>query len=407
MVCLEAMALGAPVVASDAGGLSEIIEHGSSGVLFPAGDVDALAGALASVLTDSSLRERIAGAAPPRVRLLCDAGRAVKSLEDLVRGSRAGNLAPPSTHAAHSPASASTPAASIVIPCFNLGQYLPQTLDSLRAQTRRDFEIIVIDDGSSDPSTIACLDSLPRDIRLVRQPNAGLSAARNTGLREARAPWVIPLDADDIVAPTLVERLLATSEAHPELDYISPLVSYFETDPSHSTGGWIPLGPDRDLLLFRNVGGAASGSLIRRDKALAVGGYDTWMTSYEDWEFWCRMAGDGCRGVVIPEFLLHYRVRPDSMFRTEALRRHAALHAYIVDRHASLPLNPSRTLRILQFLADADPHAEARGIIRENMRYRVMDSINDALKRAGVQRALKGITVKVLRAGRRGGSRAD
>lgn len=412
MVCLEAMCLSVPVVASDAGGLSEIIEDGKSGLLFPAGDPAALAATLERALTDTSLRASIASAGPARVKSLCDPKRIVQDLERLVstRERAATTSPPPRPPVPTRAAKSSAPRASFVIPCFNLGRYLPQTLASIRAQTRQDFETIIIDDGSTDPDTISLLDSLASapqapSLRLVRQPNAGLSAARNTGLREARAPWVIPLDADDLIAPTLVEKLLAGAESHPALDYISPLVTYFETDPAIPTGGWVPLGPDRDLLLVRNVGGAASGSLIRKDAALAVGGYDTWMTSYEDWEFWCRLAAAGHRGSILPEFLLHYRVRPDSMFRTEALTRNTALHAYIISKHASLPSDPSRTLRLLQDLADADPASQARTIIRDNMRYRVVDSINDALKRAGVQRALKDITVKVLRAGRRGGAR--
>lgn len=401
MVCLEAMCLGAPVVAADAGGLGEIVEDGVSGVLFPAADLDALAGALERTLRDTGLRHALAAAAPERVRRLCDPARVVRLLEDAVAAARpTASPAMPSRAAASSPAAA-TPAVTIVIPYYNMGRYLPETLASVRAQTRRDFETIVVDDGSTDPESLSLLERLGSDVRIVRKPNGGLSSARNAGIREARTPWVLPLDADDLIAPTLLERVLAVAERYPELDVISPLVSYFIDDPARPTGGWVPLGLDRDLLLLKNVGAAASGTLIRRDAALAVGGYDEWMTSYEDWEFWCRMAGARRRAVVVPEFLLHYRVRRDSMFRTEATARHAALHAYIIARHATLPRDASRVLRVLQDLADFDPHASAMSIIRENIRYRVVDGINDALKAAGMQRALKGLTVRVLRAGRR------
>jgi glycosyltransferase involved in cell wall biosynthesis len=275
-------------------------------------------------------------------------------------------------------------------------------LKSIRAQTRRDMEVVVIDDGSTEPESVALLDRLGPDVRVLRKPNGGLSSARNAGLREARGEWVLPLDADDLVAPTLVERLMGAVERNPELDYVSPLVSYFEEEPAQVTGGWVPLGPDRDLLLVNNVGGAGAGSLIRRAAALEVGGYDEWMTSYEDWEFWCRVAAAGKRGTVVPEFLLYYRVRPDSMFRTEAVSRHSALHAYILARHAGMAADPSRVMRVLQSRAEADPEELARAIIGENVRYRMVDAINEALKRAGVQRALKGLTARVLRAGRRG-----
>jgi GT2 family glycosyltransferase len=310
-----------------------------------------------------------------------------------------------------SPASPSAPAKAgppltVLIPFHNLGRYLPRTLESLDRQTRRDFRIIMINDGSTDPESLSLLAHLARarpDLTIIHQENRGLSATRNAGLRAATTEWVMPLDADDLIAPTLIEKAMALVEAHPELTYASPMVSYFVEDPERPTGGWVPVGPDRDLLCVLNCAAAASGTVVRREAALAAGGYDEWMTSYEDWDLWCSLAKAGARGTIIPEFLLWYRVRPDSMYRTEATLRHTSLHAHLLERHATLPADPGRVLRLLAASGDGelDAQARARAIVAENIRYRMADRVNDTLKRTGIQRAIKGLTVRVLGARKR------
>lgn len=403
MVCLEAMALGAPVVASDAGGLAEIVEHERSGLLVPAGDAGALAEAIGRVLADADARARLASAGPARVRALCDPVAALAALESATAGARA--ACPPSTRTAPSAAAARPPLVSIVIPYYNMGAYLPETLASARAQTHPNTEIIVVDDGSTDPASVALLDTLGAAVRIVRKPNGGLSSARNAGLAAARGEWVVPLDADDVLEPGAVARLLAAVERDPGLAFVSPLVAYFGGD-ANARGGWCPLGLDRDLLAVRNVGAAASGTLLSRARALAAGGYDERLTSYEDWDFWCTLAERGERGTVVPEFLLRYRVRANSMFRTEALERDSALRAYLLRKHPGLARDAGRAMRML--LAAGAPQggaeggvspehaaAAARALVAANMRYRLADLVNVVLKRVGVQRALKGLAQRL------------
>ena len=101
------------------------------------------------------------------------------------------------------------PSVSVIIPCYNGHKYLSHTLDSVQRQTVRVMEIIVIDDGSNDEETIAYLDALSEDIRLVRQINKGLPAARNAGFREANGDYVLPLDCDDWLDPDFIEKGLA------------------------------------------------------------------------------------------------------------------------------------------------------------------------------------------------------
>lgn len=101
------------------------------------------------------------------------------------------------------------PLISVVVPVYNVEKYLPKCLDSLLAQTWQELEIIVVDDGSPDNSWDIMQEYARRDsrVRLIRQKNGGLSAARNAGVEAARGEWIGFLDSDDYVAPEMYERL--------------------------------------------------------------------------------------------------------------------------------------------------------------------------------------------------------
>src|SRR3954449_5241960 len=107
------------------------------------------------------------------------------------------------------------PRVSVVVPIYNVEPYLGDCLDSLAAQTFRDLEIVMVDDGSTDRSGEIARDYGARDprFRLVERPNGGLSAARNTGIDAARGEFLAFVDSDDVVAPTAYERLVAALDA--------------------------------------------------------------------------------------------------------------------------------------------------------------------------------------------------
>ena len=96
-----------------------------------------------------------------------------------------------------------TPSVSVIVPCYNGGRFLPQLLASLARQTFRDFEIIIVDDGSTDAATRQALDTLDPSVHVIRQANKGLSAARNAGIAAAAADLVLTLDCDDTAARIL------------------------------------------------------------------------------------------------------------------------------------------------------------------------------------------------------------
>lgn len=221
------------------------------------------------------------------------------------------------------------PRVSFVVTCFNLGAYLPEALASIRAQTFRDFDICVVDDGSTDAETLRVLAECGLDVTVVRSENRGLPAARNLGVSRTRGEFVCAVDADDILMPSLAERSVARLDADPSLAFVS---HWFEAFGDRSWD-WKPQRCDFPALLDSNsVNGAA---LVRRAALEAVGGWDEdFRSGLEDWDLWVTLVERGYRGDIIPEVLFRYRQRPDSMSRIHfAGEGHARQYRRLVDKH--------------------------------------------------------------------------
>jgi glycosyltransferase involved in cell wall biosynthesis len=225
----------------------------------------------------------------------------------------------------------SVPAVTIFIPCYNGGRFLPAALASIAAQTYRDFETVIVDDGSTDPETIAFLDRLPSWARLVRQPNRGLAGARNTAFREARGEFVLPLDCDDTIEPDLLAETVPVLRAAPSD------VAFVATDLTLSGARQGPSTIEFDAFtqLFHNQ--LHYGLLLRKSAWKKVGGYDeTMRNGYEDWEFNVALIEAGYRGVVVSKPLFVYFISADGMLMSKSGRIHVTLWRYIHDKHARL-----------------------------------------------------------------------
>jgi glycosyltransferase involved in cell wall biosynthesis len=204
-----------------------------------------------------------------------------------------------------------SPRISVLMPCFNHGQFIDEAIASVLAQTIQDFEIVVVDDGSTDANTRETLSRLnsPRTTVLTTA-NRGLPAARNWAAQHASGECFCALDADDKLAPTWFEAALRVLDAHPEVAFVSHWLETFGDE----RWTWTPERCDLPSLLARNaVNGAA---LLRRDAFVAVGGYDESMREgCEDWDLWLRLLEGGWKGAIVPEVLFYYRRRADSMSR--------------------------------------------------------------------------------------------
>lgn len=205
------------------------------------------------------------------------------------------------------------PLVSIIIPCYNQEQYLPQAIDSVLQQTVQDFEIIVVDDGSPG-DVLKALEPYANDprIRLVRQENKGLPAARNSGIRLARANYILPLDADDYIAPTFLEKTLALMRKNEGIIYTDAILVFPDGKQDKLCL------KDFDFALLLKGGIMLASSLYPKKMWRQAGGYPEDMKlGWEDYAFWVAACSLGWKGYHLSEPLFYYRQREHSM-RLEA-----------------------------------------------------------------------------------------
>lgn len=238
-------------------------------------------------------------------------------------------------------------AVTAVIPAYNAEATLDETLRSVRAQTHRALEILVVDDGSRDSTPEIVLEHAAVDprVRLIRQDNAGVAAARNRAIAEARTALIAPIDADDLWAPCKIEREVAALRrggAHVALVYSWSLLIDRE---SHVIGLGSRSTEDGDVLARMcrgNLVGNASAVLMRRDAVLEAGGYDSTLRSRraqgcEDLLLYCRIAARH-HAAVVPDFLTGYRQGEETMSRNavQMFRSWQLVAAELRSRHPDL-----------------------------------------------------------------------
>ena len=260
-------------------------------------------------------------------------------------------MAPDATKPGPSGQTKICPAVSIVVPCFNGGRFLDALMVSLTRQTFRDFEIIIVDDGSTDDETPRKLAVLRDQARVIYQENRGPSAARNTGARAARADILFMLDCDDTIdASFLAETvpLLRTAPADVGMVFTHLRLIGAET-------GVVSRYFNRFDLLFTNT--LSSGLILREEAWRAVGGYDESMREgYEDWDFGLRLASAGYRGIEVQKPLYVYHIGdeegPSRSSGVDKKRLYGKLWRQIRDKHAE-SYRPLAMLRLWRESAEA------------------------------------------------------
>ncbi|MCR4378607.1 MAG: glycosyltransferase family 2 protein [Rhodospirillales bacterium] len=217
------------------------------------------------------------------------------------------------------PHDSTAPKISVILPCYNSHLYLQETLDSLRAQTFTDFEIVLVDDGSSDPDTITYLDALSDDVRIVRQINMGLPAARNTAFRHARGHYVLPLDCDDWLEPNYLQCAYDVIKNQPAQTVVFSHLNVFG-----DVHGVLRKNYNFFEQLFLNQ--LPYCLLMPKSAWQTLGGYDESMRQgYEDWEFNIRLGRHGYFGVPMDTPLFHYRVSQRGMLKSISRHKHGQL----------------------------------------------------------------------------------
>jgi glycosyltransferase involved in cell wall biosynthesis len=256
------------------------------------------------------------------------------------------------------------PAVSIIMPAYNVADYVGVAVRSALAQTFDDFELIVADDGSKD-DTAEVVKGLTREdprVRLVQQANRGLAGARNTALRAARGDVFALLDSDDAWEPEFLQAQLAILAARPEVDIVTGNGWYLD---GSRHGELARPYPDTrpDPVLASIIGDEWSVfimSVMRRRVYTAIGPFDEDMRSNEDYDFWLRAALAGFSFARNDRPLGHYRVRSDSLSASNVRMLRGILQVYrklepqLRDRPAELAILEQQVLRFETELLSAE-----------------------------------------------------
>jgi glycosyltransferase involved in cell wall biosynthesis/SAM-dependent methyltransferase len=331
---LEAMASALPVVATDAGSIPEVIEDGHDGIIVPQRDSEALAKAIEELIAQPDRRTELGRNGAARVRASFDATRGEQVFHDRLRALLEGHDT--GTLRAHDTPSA-PPLVSIIIIFLNAERFIREAIESVLLQSYARWELLLVDDGSSDGSTAIAhgfAAAQPSRIRCLEHPghqNRGMSASRNLGLAKAQGKYVAFLDADDVWMPFKLQQQVAILESHPEVAMAFGAAQYWyswsgepqDRQRDHVPGSGFevdtvvaPPGLARQLYpLGAGPAPCPSDLLVRRESILSVGGFEEQFRAekqlYEDQAFLAKMY------LRHPVFVssktwIRYRVRTDS-----------------------------------------------------------------------------------------------
>jgi glycosyltransferase involved in cell wall biosynthesis len=216
-----------------------------------------------------------------------------------------------------------TPTLSVIIPCYNYGRYLEDCVASVVNQTLANVEIIIVDNGSTDPLTVTVVERYEQDpsVKVIRlNPNIGLPAARNVGIEAAKAKFVCCIDADDMFELTYLEKALAFLQTDTSLGFVYPWARVFGEEQLV----WQTL--DFDPLLAREDNRSTVCGVYRKADWELCGRFNPEMHGgYDDWEFWIRLSMLGRRGLAIQEPLFLHRKHSSNMTNSAKLSREAWL----------------------------------------------------------------------------------
>jgi len=241
---------------------------------------------------------------------------------------------------------------TVVIPCFNHGRYLLESVDRALGQNGGPPKVIVVDDGSTDEETERALDELPAGVELIRQRNAGVAAARNAGFENSESELLLMVDADDRLTVDAIDTLRPPLESNPDVGYCYGLMKLI--------GAWsgVLRFPDFDpyILLHRSIAGAQLG-LVRRRCWEDAGGFDSAIDGYEDWDFCLSALEKGWRGLQIDRVTHEYR-KHERSGEEEHRRRYRRVYRQIRAKH------PDLFARRREFAADSPLGSAQRLVYR-------------------------------------------
>jgi glycosyltransferase involved in cell wall biosynthesis len=218
------------------------------------------------------------------------------------------------------------PMISVLMPCYNVGEAIDETIESLLEQTLPAFEIVAVDDGSEDSTSEKLRGWSMKDsrLRVITLPHGGIIPALNTGLAACRSHLVARMDGDDIAHPERLERQVAYLEANPQVTVLGSLVEGFPQGEVREGFQiyleWLNRLVDHEAItreIFIESPLAHPSVTFRRRSVEAVGGYRDYGWA-EDYDLWLRLYLEGARFEKIPEILLYWREHPARLTRIDS-----------------------------------------------------------------------------------------
>lgn len=341
-VVFEMMAMGKTVLVSKQGGQSEVVENGVDGFVFDHIERGSFEAQLNKVLSLTEPQKiQIEDNAKEKVKRLAGHeviyNQKIKILSDLINKQEKQTTVFPQNRIwinseQISDTTSDDSLLSVIIPYYNMGKYIDETISSVQASGFSNFEILVINDGSNDENSIARLDKYRsvEGIRVIDNPNKGLAYSRNYGASQASGRYIAFLDADDMVMPGYYTTAVEVLRKYENVHFVGCWTQYFEG----SAKQWPGFSPDPPVILFHNT--VNSSSLVFKKESFLRGGLNDEQMPFpglEDYTTVVSMIEKGLCGVTIPELLFNYRIRQDSMFRAVSKTKRLLLGQHIVSTH--------------------------------------------------------------------------
>ena len=214
-----------------------------------------------------------------------------------------------------------TPKVSIIVPCYNQENFVEECLESIRKQSYKNIECIIVNDGSTDQSCNRIIQFCSKDSRFsyIDKKNEGVSVARNTGILHSSGKYILPVDADDIIAEDYVKECVAVLESHPDYKVVYCRAKKF----GEVNFEWILPPYSLETELCRNC--IFCSAMFRKDDFEKSSGYNPNMKEgFEDWDFWISFLGNGEKVYKIDKILFYYRIKKvsrNNSFNLETRKR--------------------------------------------------------------------------------------
>lgn len=269
------------------------------------------------------------------------------------------------------------PLVSVVIPCYNQGEYLKEAVDSVLSSTYENIEIIVVNDGSTKNVEFLKTFSAPKT-KIIHQQNQGVALARNNGIKASNGKYILPLDADDKIYSTYIEKAVNVLENNEKIGIVYCEAEFF----GQVAGKWRIAGYSFPEILWTNS--IFNSAVYRKVDWQKVGGYKKEMDlGFEDWEFWLNLIESGTEVYKISEVLFLYRQTDLSRSGSLNKNNHAiVMFKQIIKFHPNLYADNLENI-LLPIHQMIEGYAQRRDLIRR-VKYRINKILRKVLQKNSI-----------------------